>query len=322
MTRRWNDRQAPWGSALLALVLVGGVVVSAVGAWQARVSWQEHQRAVKRTLDEYASYAARSFYQAQFTESLLLRERAMAAPLAGSSYDGAPLTLERFARGVDEAVGTRVGLATDTLGGHFRIQVASGRYEGRGQASDPRIITTVRQLAGQARLILDTTRAPVRLEADVDGERASFHFAMQRDAAGRPLAIYGYMLSRHARAEMIDSALPRTLQLPPSLLDPEGGVAPIERVDTMVALRIVEQGGRVYYESPRQFTSAATGTYRPPDRAELVVQAALHPSLAARLRGELLDDEQRRMRLVLPILSALFLIATILHIWLGVRAKS
>jgi len=318
VTRRWNDRLAllNWRSALLSLVLVGMVVVSAIGAWQVRVSWLDHQRAVERTLDEYASYAARSFFQAQLTESLILRQRAMAAALAGPAYDGALLTLDRFARYVNDAIGDRSALATDPLGGHFRIQIASGRFEGRGRATDPQVMNVVRQLAGQARPALDTSSVPMRMQADVDGERASFYFAMQRDAAGRPLAIYGFMLSwRRAFAEMIGSVLPRTLLLPPSVLDPAGGAAPIERVDTMVALRIVEADGRVYYQSPGQFTSTATGTYRPSDRAELVVHAALHPSLVARLRSELLDDDRRRMQLALPIFSVLFAIAAILHIW-------
>ena len=69
MTRKWNDRLALWNwrSSIVSAALLGMVVVSALGAWSVRESWLEYQRAVERTLDEYATYVARTFHQAQAT---------------------------------------------------------------------------------------------------------------------------------------------------------------------------------------------------------------------------------------------------------------
>ena len=289
-------------------------ILSAMAAWSFRQSWLEHQRAVEQTLNEYATYAARTFYQAQSTENQVLRERSMASVTGSSAYPDAALTLPRFAASVGKALNSRLAFADDPMRGFFRIDAATGRYSALGLAADTAAARVIEELARERRARLDTAALPLAAVAKVGtDEPAAIFFALQRTAAGQPVATYGYTLSwRRSFAPMISSVLPRTLLLPPSVLDPRTG-QPFQGTDTLVALRVVEPDGRIYYETPRQFTSSATGTFQSPAGGP-VVHAALHPALVSQLRRELLDDDRRRLQLALPILSVLFAIAAILHI--------
>ena len=319
MTRKWNDRLAFWNwrSSLVSAALVGMVVVSALGAWSVRASWLEYQGAVERTLDEYATYVARAFHQAQATENLVLRERAMASVTGARAYPDAHLTLARFADAVSRVLDPRVAFADDPLRGFFRIDATTGQYTALAKAADPDVAQLLQQFARERRPSVDTAALPVGGSIDVGvDDRMVVFLALQRSASAeaRRIAIYGFTLSwRRSFAPMMSGSWPRNLLSPPSLLDARGNVGPIEGMDTLVAIRVLEPNGRLYYESPRQFTSQATASYTPLPGGN-VIHATLHPVLVEQLRGEMLDDDRRQLQLALPILSVLFAIAAILHI--------
>jgi signal transduction histidine kinase len=312
--RLWRDRLGllNWRSSIVSAALAGMVIVSAAGAWSVRTSWLAHQRAVEVTLDEYAAYAARSFVQHLASENEVLRTRAMAAVLGASAFPEHGLALDGFARSVAAALDTRVALADDPLRGFFRIDLATGRYEGAGAAAGPDAERVIAATAHQQRAVLDTALLPLPVRLPVAGDRASTYFAYQRGVDGRPVAIYGFTISwKRSFTPFIAGIIPRTRLLPPSVLD--GGGIDAGRLDTLVALRVVEPDGSILYASPRQFTSSASAVLRRGGMTPLDIHATLHPALVARLRAELLDDSRRRLQLALPILSVLLAVAAILH---------
>jgi signal transduction histidine kinase len=325
VTQPWRDRLALWNwrSSLVSAALVGMVIVSALGAWSVRQSWLEHQRAVEATLDEYAMYAARSFLQAVVTENNVLRERTMAAVTGASAYPDDRLTLPRFAASVSRILDPRLDYARDRKRGFFRIDERTGEYAAVGAPDDSTSRRIIVEAVNSRRAVLDTSRLPMQALLPIDGERTSVHFALQRTAARQPVAVYGFTVTwRESFGPMVAGILERIPLLPPSLIGDgisTGAVLPpgarTQRMDTLVAIRMVEPTGQVYYESPRQFSSSASGIL--PVRSAVAptnVHATLHPHLATSLRREMLNDERRRLQLTLAVLSALFAIAAILHI--------
>jgi signal transduction histidine kinase len=316
VTRRWNDRLALWNwrSSLVSLALFAMVIISAIGAWQVRESWLEHKRAVESTLDEYAAYAARAFFQAQFTEHMMLREAALAPVTGASAFDGDPLTLERVARAANTVLDKRYDYASDPLRGYYRLDLRTRAYSAIGAAADPGHRHGIEAALRGFEAGIDTLRIASMLLAEGPTDRASTMFAVQRTSSGRPIAIYGFLHSwRRSFGPMMEAAWPRTLLLPPSVLDAMRGSATVPRADTMIALKILERDGRIYYQSPRQFTSDATGAYTT-SSIGMSIHAALHPAVADRLRREMLDDRRRRLQLALPLIAVLFAIAAILHL--------
>jgi signal transduction histidine kinase len=318
VTRRWNDRLAllNWRSSLVTVALVGMVLISALGAWQVRESWLQHRRAVERTLDAYAAYAARAFSAAAANEVYIARQLSMAPVLGAPAYPDDPLTLERFAEPARKVLIERTGMVSDPMRGFYRVDVRTGGYTAMGKAAEPKVASEIRDLVRAQRAILDTTKQAYNwvLQAGDGGSRVSTSMAPRRDAEGRVVAIYGFTVSwQESFAPLMQRALPRMMLLPPSL--PGAGVAsaPLEGLDTLVSLRIVTTDGFVYYETPQTFTSTASGTFVPPG-SPMRFQATLHPDLVARLRREMLDDDRRQLQLALPILSVLFAITAILHV--------
>lgn len=315
MTRRWNDRLAlfNWRSSIVSIALIGMVVVSGAGAWEVRASWLEHQRAVERTLDEYAAYAARTFYQSSVNELYLLRYRSMSAITGASAYEFANLTLPSFSDAVNRYLEGVTPGYHDPTRGFFRIDAVTGRYEGTGPLADSAAGRAIRDAVATERRSLDT--ADVRGALVVVGlDTMTVTFGMQRSARGTPIAMYGYSVHhRRTFAPFMEQLLPRFMLLPPSLLGTVANVSALPRSDTLVSVRMLELDGSLYYATPHQFTSAATGEYRG-FRPPLTIRASLHPRLVEQLRREMLDDSRRQLQLALAVISVLFAIAAILHI--------
>jgi signal transduction histidine kinase len=315
VTRRWNDRLALWNwrSSLVSIALFAMVIISAIGAWQVRESWIEHQRAVEETLDEYARFAARTFYQSVVNEQNLLLSRTV-APVTGSvAYEDARLTLRGFEKLVEEHFARLTPGFRDPLRGYFRLDETSGRYEALGRLDDSVAVRAIRDLLKSERRSLDTMEARGTV-LPLGRDSVTLIFALQRSANGRAIAVYGYSMSvREDFAPMMTQLLPRFVLLPPSVLGTRAGVATLARTDTLVSLKMIEADGTVYYATPKQFVSTAVGDYRglrPPFR----VEATLHPDLVAGLRAQMLDDSRRRLQLALLLISVLFAIAAILHL--------
>jgi signal transduction histidine kinase len=322
VTRRWNDRLGlwNWGSALVSLAMVGMAAVSAAGAWSVRASWIEHQRSVERTLDEHAVYAARTVLQAVAAENNILRERALAPVTGAHAHDGSSLTLADFERGVSRVLDRRVAFDDDPMRGFFRIDT-TGAWTATGAVARPDAEAVIRREMAARATIIDTAQLPVQAVLPISGIPTSVFFAVKRDRLFRPEAVYGFTVSwRRSFAPMMEPILPRLALLPPSLLGPQltNPASPQpgpHRMDTLVAFRMVLANGEVYYQSPRQFTSPASAVVRVDGRPmPMHIHATLHPDLVDQLRGDMLDDDRRRLQLALPLLSLLFAVAAFLNI--------
>jgi signal transduction histidine kinase len=314
VTRRWNDRLGllNWRSSLVTAALAGMVVMSAIGAWQARLSWLDHQRAVETTLDEYAAFAARSFYLTQFNENMLVREQALASVTGASAHAGDVLTLERFATVALRALDPGGDISADSLRGFFRLDIRNGALQAMGAAVQPERAARIRSMLSKALEGIDTLRIVSTVLPDPRKNEATVMYAVQRNAAGTAVAIYGVIFSwRRSFGVMIQKVLPRTVLLPPSVLAAMSGSGAMLRPDTLVSIRVTERDGTVYYQSPRQFTSDAHGVYgaTSPMRLDLW----LHPMLVEQLRASMLDESRKRLQLALPIVAVLFAIIAILH---------
>jgi signal transduction histidine kinase len=315
VTRRWNDRLALWNwrSSIVSLALVGMVIISAIGAWSVRASWLEHQRAVEQTLDEYARYAARTFYQSVVNEQFLMLARTMAPVTGAVAYEEARLALPGFAKHVEADLARMMAGFQDPRRGYFRVDETTGHYQALGRLDDSLAARAVRELVKAERGTLDTM-AMRGTVLPLGRDSVTLVFALQRTASGRPIALYGYSMSiREDFAPMMEQLLPRFVLLPPSVLGTVAGESALPRTDTLVSLKMIEDDGTLYYATPTQFVSSAVGEYRG-RRPPLRVEATLHPNLVARLRAEMLDESRRRLQLALPLIAVLFAVAAILHI--------
>ena len=317
--RRWrtSDRLSMWNwrSAVVTAALLGTVVVSAAGAWAVRDSWLEHQRAVEVALDEYAAYAARTFAGDLSALNLQLRVRSLAPVLgAAAQPEWRPPTLAGVAAVARAALDREAGFDVDPWRGFFRVDLETGGYEALERAAEPAAAAALRGLVASQRPALDTARIPLFSLVEIGGDLVSvIYMPTGRPAAG-PTAVYGYTIAWQPSLKVLaDSVVRRTLLLPPSILDRGRQPGRLARADTLISLRLVHPDGRVVYESPSQFASTASGQYRA-TLTGVAVHAVLHPGLVEQLRAELLNDDRRRLRFALPILSLLLAAATILHL--------
>lgn len=312
---RWRSGGFDWRSSMVTIALLGMVIISAIGAWSVRTSWLEYRRAVEETLDEYAIYAARTFFAGAASESRFARQRAMASVFGASAFAGDPLTLERFAASAGQVLHELSEGAEDPRRGFYRIEVATGDYRALGYAAVPEIAREIAATVPANRSVLDTARHALQALLTTDGRRTSTSFAPHRDPTGRLVAIYGFTNSwREAFAPVMTRALPNLLLLPPSLPGTDVADAPLQRIDTLVSIRMLTPEGELYYQTPRQFESSATASYVNPIGFPMRIHATLHPELVTRLRRQMLNDDRGRLQLALPILSVLFAVAAILHI--------
>lgn len=317
MTRRWRDRRRLWsaGSAIVSASLVLMVMISAAAAWTARTSWLEHQRAVDQALSQYAGYAARNFYENVATEVQLVRLRAMAAVTGATAYPDDRLTLDRFSAAVSQAMDPHLAYDRDPMRGVFRIDPVTSAYRALHAAAQPGVARAIRAHIASRRAALDTASQPLSATIDSDDGRVSLYFAMQRTSSGHAVAIYGMTVSwRESFGRLMDIALPRMRLLPPSVHGHSAALTPVPRSDTLVSIRMLLPDGSTYYETPVQHASSAMGVFTGFSMPPQEIRATLHPQLAARLRGEMLDENRRRLQFALAILTALFALAAILHI--------
>ena len=305
----WN-----WRSIVVTGALVGTVVVSAAGAWAVRDSWLEHQRAVEVALDEYARYAARTFARDVAAQNVQLRVRSLASVLGAVAHDGGTLTLAGVAAVAGAALDPEVAYADDPWRGTFRLDLATGEYTALQRAADSAAVPVLRRLVWAQRSALDTARIPLFSIVEIRGEVVSVVHALERRPSGQPVAAYGVTVSWQRSLEVLaNGVLRQTLLLPPSLVD--GGRQPgfVTGVDTLISLQMVDAEGRVIYSTPTVFASDATGEYRSAARG-VTFRAALHPALVRQLRGQLLNDDRRRLQFALPVLALVLAAATILHL--------
>jgi len=304
----WN-----WRSVVVTGVLVGTVLASAAGAWAVRDSWVEHQRAVEATLDEHAAYAARAFAREISVQNIHLRVRSLAPvlgtpALAGDA--GRALTLRGVAAFASAVLDPEVAFAGDPWRGFFRVDLATGAYEGLERAGEPAVAAAVRATVRTTRPALDTAQIPLRALRVLDGHTVTLIYAAQRTAAGAPVAAYGYTLSHERSGNALAAGvLRRAALLPPSLM--AMGARDVGS-EGLAQLWVTDTTGRVLFRTPGAFTSAAYGSFFA--GAGLTMHAMLHPALAERLRRQMLNDERRRLQFALPILSLILAAATILHL--------
>jgi len=295
----WN-----WRSLIVSAALLGTVVVSALGAWAVRASWLDHQRSVEQALDEYASYAALTFAREMATHNVHLRVQALAPVMGATAYEGGTLPLVGLAATVRLVLDRELDFSNDPQRGVFRLELATGRYEGLEYAGDSIAARAIRGLVLARRAALDTAQIPLQGIVPIGGDDpVTVTYALHRPADGRPAAVYGVIVSWDRSGKILARrVLQRSVLLPPSLVEPARGLGETPRLDTLIALRVTWPDGRELFQTPARFTSTAEGSYRMPGTGA-TMHATLHPALAERLRGEMLNDDRRRLQVALPILS-------------------
>jgi signal transduction histidine kinase len=306
-----------WRSAFVSAALIGTMVISAVAAWGVHDANVEHREAIAASLEEYAKYAARTFGEQLIYEGEQLRLRALAPVLGTPALDAAaPMPLARFAA-PSAAVLDAAGLGDDRFRGFFRLDPRRGAYEATGAAARGELAEAVRG-AVWARLVgADRAREPLLAVARIDGEPVLIVFARQLTPDGSVVAVFGCTMSRTLAMGRLSRDILRRLPLvPPSFVSAEWRYGrPVAGGDTIVAIGVLDLGGRELYRSPRQFPSTVLGEFRfRTDPGGFVVRAALHPHLVERITALHRHDERRRIQFALPILTILLAAAAILNI--------
>ena len=307
----WN-----WRSLIVSAVLIGTVVVSALGAWAVRGSWLDHKQAVEEALDEYARYAARTFMREVSVQNILLRTSSLSPVLGASAYpDDTPLGLREVAAVARSVLDDEVAFADDPWRGFFLLDLRTDAYEALERADDPLVEAAVREAVAETRAQFDSTHIPIGVLRTLHGEVVRLMYAPRRNAAGEVIAVYGYTIHHERSGSALAAGVARRQPLlPPSVMDSTPRPSSAATPDSMVRVWVTDTTGTVLYQSSDRYTSSAYGTYEVA-ASGLTSHAMLHPKLADELRGTLLNDDRRRLQFALPILSLVLAAVTILHLW-------
>lgn len=311
--RRRASRRVPnWRFAFVTGSLVGTMVLAAGAAYGIHRSWREHERAVRDSLDEYARYAGRTFGDEVIHASGDMRLRAHAvvfgnpAPSAGGAMPLADFAA-RAGAALDEA-----GLRGDPWRGYFRIAPADGRLECAGAALRPELARAVAAAVAARLPTLRREDEPAIAHVFLGPEPVTITFARQLTPAGETAGVLGTTQSRRlALGVVARRALLRIPLLPPSLISPEWryGRDPA-RSDSVVSVVMLDHQGRVLFRSPRQFDSPVRGRFVfNTNPGGFVVRTALNPAVVERITRAHRPEEQRRLFLLLPVVS-IFLAAS------------
>ena len=310
--RRRTARGVAWSSLVVSAALLGSMLVSIAAAWGVRQSWLQHRASVDATLDEYAHYAARSFADQLIGGASFLRWRAL-APALGA---GAAPSLAAYAAAAAPALDAE-GLAGDSLRGFLRLDPRDGGWQTVGVLADSAVAAAAR--AGALRTLARGSGAGVPVAFVLPSRRGPLYVVVARRAPaadGGLGAVYGFAASRLHVQRALAGQAQRPLLLPPGLLAPgwRWG-SEIAGADTLVAIRVVDHAWGEIYRTPWQYASPAEAEFRyTAFLADYTIHASLHPTLAARLRAGFLQDDRRRLQVVLPVVAVLLAAAATLHL--------
>ena len=315
--RRAARRFPNWRFAFVSASLVGTMVLAVAAGWGIQRSWREHERSVRESLLEYARYAGRTFGDEVIHASGEMRLRAFAVVFgspAASSTAAMPLGsfAVRAGAAMDEA-----GLAADPWRGFFRIAPSSGQPEGAGAVLRPDVARAVSAAVAARLPTLRREDEPAVAHVFIGREPVTITFARQLTAGGGTACVLGVTHSRsRALAVVADRALQRVPLLPPSFIAPDWHYGrDTARSDSVVSVVMLDRQGRVLYRSPQQFASPVRGEFVfRTNPGGFVVRTTLNPAVVERLTRAHRHDEQRRLFLVLPLVSILLAASAIVNL--------
>lgn len=294
---RWAGRSEAAG---LPAILVAVTVMSLVTTGALRYAWVTQQEATDRAIREYAAFGARLFYDRAFGiyESLRLSALGPAEHVVPGDEPPALASVAGAARSALAAA----GLSAATPVGFFRIDFASGAYEGTGIAADQALGPPVRGAVDEAERLAVPPDEPVRWMALLDRDPPLTIGYVIRDD-GRRRDAYGLIAPRRDIWEVAGRAILRDLQLlPPSMTEARWRwLVDAPRSADVAAVSLTDPDGRAFFSSGPAFAGSPVGefdTRNIPGGA--LVSVTLHPDLVARLRDRFNAPQRAVMYLAIP----------------------
>ncbi len=315
--RRAARRFPNWRFAFVTGSLVGTMVLAAGAAYGIHRSSREHERAVRESLEEYARYAGRTFGDEVIHSSGEMRLRAFAAVL-GNPADGpgGAMPLDEFAGRAGAAL-DEAGLRGDPWRGFFRVAPAGGGLVGAGAALRPEVARAAAAAVAARLPTLRREQEPAIAHVFMGGEPVTIAFARQLTPRGETAGVLGITLSRTlSLAVVANRALLRIPLLPPSFISPDWHYnRDPARSDSVVSVTMLDHQGRVLFRSPRRFSSPVTGEFAfNTNPGGFVVRTALNPAVVERITRAHRPEEQRRLFLLLPLVSILLAASAIVNL--------
>ena len=313
--RRRAFRLPGWRSAFVTVALVGTMLISAAAAWGVHSAWAEHRNAIDATLDEYATYAARTFGEQLFFEGRQLRLHASSAVI-GKDPTQPALTLRHYASRAGDAL-DGAGLMNDPWRGYFRIDAADTTYTALLAAGRQDLAEQVRAAVVARWERFTATREPLIVVVMVGDEQVSVAMIREEDAEGRPVAIFGHTQSRRIWLRQLSEQILRGLPLiPPSLIASDWSYGTgAQGSDTLVAISVLDHQGTELYRSQASFASEVRGEFAfRTSPGGFVVRAAIHPDFVQRIRAGDPLNARRHLFVALPLLALVLAAAAIMHL--------
>ena len=313
--RRRAFRLPSWRSAFVTVALVGTMLISAAAAWGVHSAWAEHRNAIDATLDEYATYAARTFGEQLFFEGRQLRLHAAAAVI-GKDPSQPPLALRHYAARAGNVLDD-AGLADDPWRGYFRVDARDTSYTALLAAAQPELASAVAAAVTARWHLFGTTRDPLIFVVTVGDEQVSVAMSREEDLDGQPVAIFGHTQTRRLWLRQLSEQILHGLPLiPPSLIASDWSYgAGAQGSDTLVAITVLDHAGTELYRSRASFASEVRGEFAfRTSPGGFVVRAAIHPEFVDRIRAGDPLNARRHLFVALPLLALLLAAAAIVHL--------
>ncbi|MCU0649430.1 MAG: HAMP domain-containing histidine kinase [Gemmatimonadaceae bacterium] len=327
-----KDHRPSLGTVVFGVLLLSMIGLSIVSGLAIRGLNEQRARTADAAIREYGSLGARIFGDRAFGIFEGTRLRVLSPIYARRlRADDALPSLDVFARDaateMDE-LGFAVG---DTNRGFFVLDARTQAYRATGAAARPAVTRGLIADVAQRRSARDRRTQPFISLVSDGSVKLGVSYAALRDAAGEPMAYYGYTYSRQRSwASIGDQVMAGVPLLPSDFVDPDFryGTDP-SRTDSLVAVRVVDEAGTVLYDSRPPFPGLEGDFVFNTGQSALTVRVTLHPTLLASLQRTLRGMDagggarsaaagSRWSRLALPIETLLPFVALVLAAVAGV----
>ena len=270
--------------ALVACCVVATVAALLVVTVYARTADAALDEAAARTLRDYTGYAGRLMGSEMLRRFAEQRARVLVPVVGTSGRGGRQPTLAEIVQLGDREL--TFGTRHDSGRGYFRLDLRSGAMEGSGAVVGQfagRLADTLRRTA-----LLPTRARDPRWLVLEDGKMSyGISYATYADSAGRPVAIYGLTYSRGVGAAYwADRVFNETPLLPTSFASATWDDNPVRppgqaKNDSLLAIRIGDRTGRIFWESPssalRQAGDGQASTVITRSAVGLTIETTLRP---------------------------------------------
>ena len=260
-------------TAFVGLLLVGALGLAGLLAWQAFDAGRSHARAVQKTLQEQARFAAWEYAgnARDFLDGKVLYPGLEVMALAGGKDPGTPLTLER----VGEIAAEKDWPYMDGVTGVFRVPLDGGPAAFEGNDAE----ATMAWLADGLRLrVLEDTRPgwePVMVRMPSLG--GVFVYRLEPQERSEAERIYGFRLTVEGMATPLQYAFTESPLLPEGLTGDHGN-------GRLFHVTVRDASGDSLWASPWSYTSDVSATDTLGTRyAGLVAEVVVNPEIAPTL---------------------------------------